>query len=121
MQYRGKYAGEVRLEMTYYDTRPEDEAVIERRTPAAFSAGERIHSSSVPELLLLATQCLLHAARKDAKHRHWLLIKKGEGEYPPKAFLVVADKEIITKISKMLVVVEVEQGKALEVEVVVEK
>ncbi|PWY90926.1 hypothetical protein BO70DRAFT_358396 [Aspergillus heteromorphus CBS 117.55] len=35
LQYRAKYAGEVRLEMTYYDTRPEDEAVIERRTHAA--------------------------------------------------------------------------------------
>ncbi|KAL2812404.1 hypothetical protein BJX63DRAFT_396867 [Aspergillus granulosus] len=32
LQFRGKYAGEIRLEMTYYDTRPEDEAVIERRT-----------------------------------------------------------------------------------------
>ncbi|KAE8348888.1 hypothetical protein BDV28DRAFT_142493 [Aspergillus coremiiformis] len=31
LQFRGKYAGEVRIEMTYYDTRPEDEAVIERR------------------------------------------------------------------------------------------
>ncbi|GAB1210886.1 hypothetical protein APSETT445_009687 [Aspergillus pseudonomiae] len=34
LQFRGKYAGEVRIEMTYYDTRPEDEAVIERRTQA---------------------------------------------------------------------------------------
>ncbi|KAL2822165.1 hypothetical protein BDW59DRAFT_149726 [Aspergillus cavernicola] len=34
LQFRGKYAGEIRLEMTYYDTRPEDEAVIERRTQA---------------------------------------------------------------------------------------
>ncbi|KAL4938466.1 hypothetical protein BDV06DRAFT_56194 [Aspergillus oleicola] len=32
LQFRGKYAGEIRLEMTYYDTRPEDVAVIERRT-----------------------------------------------------------------------------------------
>ncbi|GAD98828.1 conserved serine proline-rich protein [Paecilomyces variotii No. 5] len=31
LQFKGKYAGEVRIEMTYYDTRPEDEAVIERR------------------------------------------------------------------------------------------
>lgn len=31
LQCRGRYAGEVRIEMTYYDTRPEDEAVIERR------------------------------------------------------------------------------------------
>ncbi|KAL4799698.1 hypothetical protein BDV19DRAFT_235210 [Aspergillus venezuelensis] len=34
LQFRGKYAGEIRLEMTYYDTRPEDLAVIERRTGA---------------------------------------------------------------------------------------
>ncbi|KAL1860214.1 hypothetical protein Plec18167_004331 [Paecilomyces lecythidis] len=31
LQFKGKYAGELRIEMTYYDTRPEDEAVIERR------------------------------------------------------------------------------------------
>lgn len=42
LQYRGKYAGEVRIEMTYYDTRPEDEAVIERRTQAA----EKAHAKS---------------------------------------------------------------------------
>ncbi|RHZ43216.1 uncharacterized protein CDV56_101318 [Aspergillus thermomutatus] len=42
LQYRGKYAGEVRIEMTYYDTRPEDEAVIERRLQAA----EKIHAKS---------------------------------------------------------------------------
>ncbi|PYH97116.1 hypothetical protein BO71DRAFT_481562 [Aspergillus ellipticus CBS 707.79] len=39
LQFRGKYAGEVRLEMTYYDTRPEDEAVIEKRLHAA----EKVH------------------------------------------------------------------------------
>lgn len=32
LRFRNKYAGDIRLEMTYYDTRPEDEAVIERRT-----------------------------------------------------------------------------------------
>lgn len=35
LQFKGKYAGEVRIEMTYYDTRPEDEAVIEKRKEAA--------------------------------------------------------------------------------------
>jgi hypothetical protein len=35
LQFKGKYAGEVRIEMTYYDTRPEDEAVVERRKEAA--------------------------------------------------------------------------------------
>ncbi|KAL5003658.1 hypothetical protein BDV10DRAFT_180191 [Aspergillus recurvatus] len=42
LQFRGKYAGEIRLEMTYYDTRPEDEAVIERRTQGT----ERAKTSS---------------------------------------------------------------------------
>ncbi|KAH1367243.1 hypothetical protein KXX63_001800 [Aspergillus fumigatus] len=45
LQYRGKYAGEVRIEMTYYDTRPEDEAVIERRTQAAEKAHAKSNSS----------------------------------------------------------------------------
>ena len=31
LQYKGKYAGDVRMELTYYDIRPRDEAVIERR------------------------------------------------------------------------------------------
>lgn len=35
LQCRGKYAGEIRVEMTYYDTREQDEAVIERRKEAA--------------------------------------------------------------------------------------
>ncbi|OAL71765.1 hypothetical protein A7D00_3795 [Trichophyton violaceum] len=35
LQCKGKYAGELRMELTYYDTRPKDEAVIERRKEAA--------------------------------------------------------------------------------------
>lgn len=31
LQCKGKYAGEIRMELTYYDTRPKDEAVVERR------------------------------------------------------------------------------------------
>ncbi|EAS34582.2 uncharacterized protein CIMG_05606 [Coccidioides immitis RS] len=31
---KGKYAGEIRIELTYYDTRPKDEAVVERRKEA---------------------------------------------------------------------------------------
>ncbi|KAI9892790.1 MAG: hypothetical protein M1814_001210 [Vezdaea aestivalis] len=31
LQFKGKYAGEIRIEMTYYDTRPKDDAVIEKR------------------------------------------------------------------------------------------
>ncbi|PLB45843.1 hypothetical protein P170DRAFT_512460 [Aspergillus steynii IBT 23096] len=46
LQYRGRYAGDVRIEMTYYDTRPEDEAVIERRTQAA----EKVHGKSAPSV-----------------------------------------------------------------------
>lgn len=42
LQFKGKYAGDIRVEMTYYDTRPEDEAVIEKRKEAA----ERIQSKS---------------------------------------------------------------------------
>ncbi|KAJ5733653.1 hypothetical protein N7493_002439 [Penicillium malachiteum] len=39
LQSKGKYAGEVRIEMTYYDTRQQDEAVIEKRREAA----DRVH------------------------------------------------------------------------------
>lgn len=35
LQCRGRYAGEIRIEMTYYDTRQQDEAIIERRQEAA--------------------------------------------------------------------------------------
>ncbi|PGH12609.1 hypothetical protein AJ80_06668 [Polytolypa hystricis UAMH7299] len=31
LQCKGKYAGDIRIELTYYDARPKDEAVIERR------------------------------------------------------------------------------------------
>ncbi|KGQ01611.1 hypothetical protein PAAG_11592 [Paracoccidioides lutzii Pb01] len=34
LQCKGKYAGDIRIELTYYDTRPKDEAVIERRKEA---------------------------------------------------------------------------------------
>ncbi|EAW11614.1 uncharacterized protein ACLA_093130 [Aspergillus clavatus NRRL 1] len=47
LHFRGKYAGEVRIEMTYYDTRPEDEAVIERRTQVADKI-QRSSASSKP-------------------------------------------------------------------------
>ncbi|KAL2801202.1 hypothetical protein BJX66DRAFT_289273 [Aspergillus keveii] len=46
LQFRGKYAGEIRLEMTYYDTRPEDEAVIERRTQGADRPSVKTSSST---------------------------------------------------------------------------
>ncbi|KAJ5797458.1 uncharacterized protein N7503_006754 [Penicillium pulvis] len=35
LQSKGKYSGEVRIEMTYYDTRQQDEAIIEKRKEAA--------------------------------------------------------------------------------------
>ena len=31
LQFKGKYAGEIRMELTYYDTRPKDETVLEKR------------------------------------------------------------------------------------------
>ncbi|KAK2759893.1 hypothetical protein FQN54_002627 [Arachnomyces sp. PD_36] len=31
LQYKGKYSGDIRIELTYYDTRPKSEAVVERR------------------------------------------------------------------------------------------
>ncbi|KKK24036.1 hypothetical protein P175DRAFT_0498328 [Aspergillus ochraceoroseus IBT 24754] len=48
LQFRGKYAGEIRLEMTYYDTRPEDEAVIERRTHVVDKVVTKNSSSPAP-------------------------------------------------------------------------
>ncbi|KKY18751.1 putative conserved serine proline-rich protein [Phaeomoniella chlamydospora] len=41
LQYRGKYAGEIRIELTYYDTRPRDETVVEKRKES-----ERVAKSS---------------------------------------------------------------------------
>ncbi|KAJ5594042.1 uncharacterized protein N7459_000250 [Penicillium hispanicum] len=47
LQCRGKYSGEIRIEMTYYDTREQDEAIIERRKEAAERVqGKPIVSSS---------------------------------------------------------------------------
>ncbi|KAI2786249.1 hypothetical protein POX_g08632 [Penicillium oxalicum] len=43
LQCRGKYAGDVRIEMTYYDTRQQDEAVIVKRKEAA----ERVQGKAV--------------------------------------------------------------------------
>ena len=31
LHFKGKYAGEIRVELTYYDTRPKDESVLEQR------------------------------------------------------------------------------------------
>ncbi|KAJ5161255.1 hypothetical protein N7492_006647 [Penicillium capsulatum] len=42
LQCRGKYCGEIRIEMTFYDTREQDEAVIEKRKEAA----ERVQNKS---------------------------------------------------------------------------
>ncbi|OXV07669.1 hypothetical protein Egran_04569, partial [Elaphomyces granulatus] len=42
LQFKGKYAGEIRIEMTYYDSRPEDEAIIGKRKEAA----EKIQAKS---------------------------------------------------------------------------
>lgn len=43
LQFKGKYAGEIRVELTYYDTRPKDEAGLEQKRekqrPTTNSAG----------------------------------------------------------------------------------
>src|SRR5271163_2243045 len=31
LQFKGKYAGEIRVELTYYDTRPKEESALEKR------------------------------------------------------------------------------------------
>lgn len=46
LQFKGKYAGEVRIEMTYYDSRPEDEAVIEKRREKAQAKNSSTGSGS---------------------------------------------------------------------------
>jgi hypothetical protein len=45
LQYRGKYAGEIRIEMTYYDTREQDEVLIGRRQEAADRVQGKIPST----------------------------------------------------------------------------
>lgn len=42
LQFKGKYAGEIRIEMTYYDSRPEDEAIVGKRKESA----EKIQAKS---------------------------------------------------------------------------
>ena len=41
LHFKGKYAGEIRVELTYYDTRPKDESVLEQRREK-----ERSHTNS---------------------------------------------------------------------------
>uniref|UniRef100_A0A093UYY5 Ingression protein fic1 n=1 Tax=Talaromyces marneffei PM1 TaxID=1077442 RepID=A0A093UYY5_TALMA len=48
LRFRNKYAGDIRLEMTYYDTRPEDEAVIERRTVVTEKPQSRSSNNTAP-------------------------------------------------------------------------
>ncbi|PKY06656.1 hypothetical protein P168DRAFT_325500 [Aspergillus campestris IBT 28561] len=72
LQFRGKYAGEIRIEMTYYDTRPEDEAVIERRTQAADKIVAKSSSSSLaPSAPAMSGSSSLSGPRqlKDVKRR----------------------------------------------------
>ncbi|KXG45932.1 C2 calcium/lipid-binding domain, CaLB [Penicillium griseofulvum] len=45
LQWRGKYAGEIRIEMTYYDTREQDEVLIGRRKEAADRVQGKIPST----------------------------------------------------------------------------
>ncbi|KAM5436984.1 hypothetical protein MferCBS31731_005639 [Microsporum ferrugineum] len=49
LQCKGKYAGELRMELTYYDTRPKDEAVIERRKEAAAAEKAERKGTTAPD------------------------------------------------------------------------
>ncbi|KAL4920902.1 hypothetical protein BDW62DRAFT_208663 [Aspergillus aurantiobrunneus] len=71
LQFRGKYAGEIRLEMTYYDTRPEDEAVIERRTQGTERAVKTSSSSKGPAPVAPSPSSSLSGPRqlKEVKRR----------------------------------------------------
>lgn len=46
LQFKGKYAGDVRMELTYYDTRPKDGSVVEKRRDKEKSDQGRGNSSS---------------------------------------------------------------------------
>lgn len=47
LQFRGKYAGEIRIEMTYYDTRPKDDAVVERKKEVVQKVQPKASISSI--------------------------------------------------------------------------
>ncbi|OJJ48727.1 hypothetical protein ASPZODRAFT_62030 [Penicilliopsis zonata CBS 506.65] len=40
LQFRGRYAGEIRIEMTYYDTRPEGDALMKRKEAVEKALGK---------------------------------------------------------------------------------
>ena len=46
LQFRGKYAGDIRMELTYYDTRPKDTALAEKRPDKEQTEPGRQDSSS---------------------------------------------------------------------------
>lgn len=66
LQCRGKYAGEIRIEMTYYDTREKDEAVIERRRGAA----ERLQSKASNSTASAASGLSGPRELRESKRRH---------------------------------------------------
>lgn len=45
LQFKGKYAGDVRMELTYYDTRPKDATVMEKKRDREKVEQGRAHSS----------------------------------------------------------------------------
>ena len=46
LQFKGRYAGDVRMELTYYDTRPKDGMLLERRRDKEKTEHSRVNSSS---------------------------------------------------------------------------
>ena len=47
LHFKGKYAGDIRIELTYYDTRPKDEAVLEKKREKDRNRSESNTSGSV--------------------------------------------------------------------------
>ena len=65
LQYRGKYAGDIRIEMTYYDARPRDDAAMDRRREAIQKIPSKANMS--PTSSLSGSRNSKH--QKDVKRR----------------------------------------------------
>jgi hypothetical protein len=62
LQFKGKYAGEIRMELTYYDTRPKDETVLEKRR-------EKTRNNSQSTAAGSEVGSLKHLGPRDIKRR----------------------------------------------------
>jgi hypothetical protein len=54
LQFKGKYAGEIRVELTYYDTRPKEESAVEKKREkdrSRISSGGNLAATSGPRQL----------------------------------------------------------------------